>query len=195
MILLTSGKNLLANSDAKIKQLFYTLVPNLFSYNLIRGIYNGTDINWVDLPYIYTNNYYLHLLVKDDRLNIYNCLFIKALISEKNIEKHIPFLVVPNLKQAGENKEKLYEVEDNWLVVNLKDYQIFCAFDYTPSTQKLTKGELYDRHYHLGGDTTNSYVLRNVSGAEKSLKYGYKSLMSRGRKAFVNSNDKENYNY
>lgn len=195
MILLTSGKNLLANSDAKIKQLFYTLVPNLFSYNLIRGIYNGTDINWVDLPYIYTNNYYLHLLVKDDRLNIYNCLFIKALISEKNIEKHIPFLVVPNLKQAGENKEKLYEVEDNWLVVNLKDYQIFCAFDYTPSTQKLTKGELYDRHYHLGGDTTNSYVLRNVSGVEKSLKYGYKSLMSRGRKAFVNSNDKENYNY
>ena len=195
MILLTSGKNLLANPDAKIKQLFYTLVPNLFSYNLIRGIYNGTDINWVDLPYIYTNNYYLHLLVKDDRLNIYNCLFIKAFILEKNVEKHIPFLVVPNLKQAGNNKEKLYEVEDNWLVVNLKDYQIFCAFDYTPSTQKSTKGELYDRHYHLGGDTTNSYVLRNVSGVEKSLKYGYKSLMSRGRKAFVNSNDKENYNY
>lgn len=194
LILTTVAKNWLLDPDVKFKSLSYTLFASNFSYdNMSKNFYNKS-LNWTKTSYVFTNDFRLHILIQDDRLNIYKVLYIKSIFEKEGLDYEVPFLCISDIKSVGEEKEQLIEREQNWLVLNLNSYDIKCGIYYDASTTTVNSnsGSIINKHFHKTGDYSSSEKIRKVIPAKESsdisildFSKGYKSLFSRGYKGFI----------
>ena len=194
LILTTVAKNWLLNPDVKLKSLSYTLFASNFSYDSMSKNFRNRSLNWINTSYVFTNDFRFHILIQDDRLNIYKVLYIKSIFEKEGLDYEVPFLCISDIKNLGEEKEQLIEKEQNWLVINLNSYDIKCSIYYDTTTTNISSnsGNIINKHFHKTGDYSSSEKIRKIIPAKGfsdvsvlDFSKGYKSLFSRGYKSFI----------
>lgn len=194
MYLTTVFKNYLADSTVKLKKIEYTLMASNFSEESMVKNFKNRTLNWINAQYLFTYNFYLHILLKDDRLNVFKSIYYRAIFEKNGLEYEVPAFCFSDINSLGINKERAYELEPNWLVINLNSYDIKCSIYYASDTviNGTAQGFIIDKHFHITGDYGSSNKIRKIIPATgfndvsvNDFGRGYKCLFSRGKKSFV----------
>lgn len=194
MLLIAQSKNYFNNPNVILQGFLYTLYNVTFNYGSILNNFLNKSVSWIELPYLFTYDFKMHLLLNDDRTNIYKMCYIKALfVSEDNISEviEVPFLIIKDLKKVGVNKEPVIENIDNWIVYDMSTFDIKCKMKYYKyslnSSGNNNNSLIIDRHFHRTGNANESYKIRNITSEPNMLNFeqGFKSICSRGQKSYA----------
>lgn len=180
MIITQNFIDMLVSEDATMTKMEYFLNSNLYNPATAANNFRNSSISWTELMYIYDYDARLYFRVIDNRAYAYNSLFIRTTWNNTQI---IPSFIIEDIHNINKLADTLYENIEAWFFVNLSKYNIRCAFNYSPMNFSAGQNAgIYNRHWHLTGDATDSYVIRDVSSIQ-NYKKNIKCLMSRGQKS------------
>lgn len=183
MIITQNLIDILSSDNSTMVRVEYYLNSNFYNAATVVNNFNNSSISWTELPYIYDYDARLHLKLKDNRVYSYNSLFIRTVWKQDDKENIIPSFVIENIHDINKLFDTLYEDIEAWLVINLAPYNIRCKFNYCEMLFLANQNaEIYNRHWHMTGGATDSYVIRDVSSI-KNYDKNIKCLMSRGAKS------------
>lgn len=183
MIITQNFIDMLQSEDCAMIRAEYYLNSNAYNPTTVVNNFNNTSISWIELHYIFDYDARLHLKFQDTRVASYNSLFIRTIWEQDGKEIVVPSFVIEDIHNINDLEDALYEEIPAWFIINLTKYGIRCRFNYSDKNFVSNQNaEIYNRHWHLTGSATDSYVIRDVS-AIKDYSKNIKCLMSRGQKS------------
>lgn len=183
MIITQNFIDTLHSENSSMIRVEYYLNSNPYNPATVVNNFKNSSISWTELPYIFGYDARLHLKFKDNRVYSYNSLFIRTVWLQDGKEVAVPSFVIEDIHNINKLSDTLYEDIEAWFMINLARYNIRCSFQYSEMNFLANQNaEIYDRHWHLTGGATDSYVIRDASSI-KNYDKNIKCLMSRGRKS------------
>lgn len=186
MILSNDFIKILEDPFCKIVDLEYSLFATDFNESNAKKNWFNTEVSWIKIPYLFSPKGFFHFKINDDRVDTYKTCYLRVYaIVGNNIKSEIyPFCVIQNIKNMNEKEDSFIQGEDNWLFVDLRNFNIRCAFLPSPISTDILKGEILNKHIHNQSKKGESYYVREVSDVINAIAT-YKSIMSRGDKSVV----------
>lgn len=186
MIISGDFVKILEDDFCKIVDMEYSLFATEFSESNAKKNWFNNGVSWIQTSYLFSPKGFLHFKINDDRVDTYKTCYVRvyAIVGNTVSSEVYPFCVIPDIKNMNSNKDSFVQGEDNWLFIDLRNFDIRCAFLPSPVSTNLLKREILNKHIHTQGNSGESYYVRDVSDIFNAVA-SYKSIMSRGEKSVV----------